>query len=500
MSDDRTSNLEVARARLRNPEGESWVTLREAEAAALDEEIARLQRLLTDEPPTLITPEKLFAMANWIETGGDWCRTVIDLRQMANLLRDAQPKSTQSNTSGDAGNQAGWDRGGGASDSSPGETRPAELSVEPTPVPALKEKVEQLRDLRVRLKSGEYSGTDIMQAWIVLGEYADALERTASEPSAAPSGNEASDVRDLEVRGLRAELAARSAVSPSATPSQSTTIPDKVFDGYSIWTELQNDPQARQRTSHENVQDVLNAILRFKRAVLPPSAAQVEHVNTLPKITEDVVDLLWGSHLIESDSPGEKWEWSQEAVDFVCLLNQRMNERRASQAPTACRFITPSSFYCAKGDVHALAGDGTCGVRPSETKSAQCPCWHSWRTDCQGLRDGTCRAAQQGAPAETSAAQGASCGDLSGLPRHGMAIEGAAVMRQTVQGGSRQGCTALESLLPETQPTSPATDADVNPSARLCHCGHSWGSHNLTDECRVCSCDRYIAESERESQ
>lgn len=47
-----------------------------------------------------------------------------------------------------------------------------------------KEKVEQLRDLRVRLKSGEYSGTDIMQAWIVLGEYADALERTAPEPRA----------------------------------------------------------------------------------------------------------------------------------------------------------------------------------------------------------------------------------------------------------------------------------------------------------------------------
>lgn len=45
-----------------------------------------------------------------------------------------------------------------------------------------------------------------------------------------------------------------------------TVIPDQVFDGYSVWTELLNDPQARQRTSHENVQDVLNAILRFKRA------------------------------------------------------------------------------------------------------------------------------------------------------------------------------------------------------------------------------------------
>lgn len=61
--------------------------------------------------------------------------------------------------------------------------------VDPPPpaAQASKEKAVQLRDLRVRLKSGEYSGTDIMQAWIVIGEYADAIERTADEPSTLPS-------------------------------------------------------------------------------------------------------------------------------------------------------------------------------------------------------------------------------------------------------------------------------------------------------------------------
>lgn len=40
---------------------------------------------------------------------------------------EAEETCERQNTSGDAGNQAGWDRGGGASDSSSGETRPAEL-------------------------------------------------------------------------------------------------------------------------------------------------------------------------------------------------------------------------------------------------------------------------------------------------------------------------------------------------------------------------------------
>jgi hypothetical protein len=39
-----------------------------------------------------------------------------------------------------------------------------------------KQKIERLRDLRVRLKSGDYSGTDIMHAWIAVKEYADLIE------------------------------------------------------------------------------------------------------------------------------------------------------------------------------------------------------------------------------------------------------------------------------------------------------------------------------------
>jgi hypothetical protein len=47
----------------------------------------------------------------------------------------------------------------------------------------MNEKVERLRDLRVRLKSGEYDGTDIMAAWIALEEYADLLERASGQES-----------------------------------------------------------------------------------------------------------------------------------------------------------------------------------------------------------------------------------------------------------------------------------------------------------------------------
>lgn len=41
------------------------------------------------------------------------------------------------------------------------------------------EKVERLRHLRTLLKSGEYDGMVVMQAWIAIDEYADLLERTA---------------------------------------------------------------------------------------------------------------------------------------------------------------------------------------------------------------------------------------------------------------------------------------------------------------------------------
>jgi hypothetical protein len=53
-------------------------------------------------------------------------------------------------------------------------------------------------------------------------------------------------------------------------------------------------------------------------------------VNVLPKITPEIVLLLWGSDLIESEGPGEKWNWSQSAVDFACLLNKGLNERRSA--------------------------------------------------------------------------------------------------------------------------------------------------------------------------
>lgn len=46
----------------------------------------------------------------------------------------------------------------------------------------MNEKVEHLRNLRVRLKSGEYDGVDIMAAWIALEEYADLLEQESEIP------------------------------------------------------------------------------------------------------------------------------------------------------------------------------------------------------------------------------------------------------------------------------------------------------------------------------
>jgi hypothetical protein len=46
---------------------------------------------------------------------------------IGNEPASSQETCEQQNTSGDAGNHAGWDRGGGASASASGETRPAEL-------------------------------------------------------------------------------------------------------------------------------------------------------------------------------------------------------------------------------------------------------------------------------------------------------------------------------------------------------------------------------------
>ena len=47
-----------------------------------------------------------------------------------------------------------------------------------------KELVAELRALRLRLKSGEYTGVDVMRAWIAVEDYANLLESSAHEPSA----------------------------------------------------------------------------------------------------------------------------------------------------------------------------------------------------------------------------------------------------------------------------------------------------------------------------
>lgn len=81
---------------------------------------------------------------------------------------------------------------------------------------------------------------------------------------------------------------------------------------------------------HEMGYDVVSELVAQLRAATEPGAALV---NVLPKITDEVVNLLWGTDLIESDGPGEKWGWSQGAVDFACLLNEGLNARRAAQPP-----------------------------------------------------------------------------------------------------------------------------------------------------------------------
>lgn len=51
------------------------------------------------------------------------------------------------------------------------------------------DRASRLRDLRVRLKSGEYDGADIMAAWIACDDLADMLDRAAHEPEDAHAAN-----------------------------------------------------------------------------------------------------------------------------------------------------------------------------------------------------------------------------------------------------------------------------------------------------------------------
>lgn len=56
-------------------------------------------------------------------------------------------------------------------------------------VETAKQKIERLRDLRVRLKSGEYDGVDVMHAWMAVKEYADLLEQQTEDQPAHNTGS-----------------------------------------------------------------------------------------------------------------------------------------------------------------------------------------------------------------------------------------------------------------------------------------------------------------------
>lgn len=103
---------------------------------------------------------------------------------------------------------------------------------------------------------------------------------------------------EAKVAGMRLYAASITPLylHPSQPPSD--VLPDKVFDGYSVWTELQNDPQACQRTSHENVQDVLNAIVRYRRG------AQLPKDNVDAKLAEDCH--LYGTSYARIDADGTR--------------------------------------------------------------------------------------------------------------------------------------------------------------------------------------------------
>lgn len=54
-------------------------------------------------------------------------------------------------------------------------------------IETVNQRVERLRDLRVRLKSGEYDGVDIMHAWMAISDYADLLEQQSEELRPPPN-------------------------------------------------------------------------------------------------------------------------------------------------------------------------------------------------------------------------------------------------------------------------------------------------------------------------
>lgn len=49
---------------------------------------------------------------------------------------------------------------------------------------------------------------------------------------------------------------------------QAKEIPRILFDGYAVLQELRKDPRCANRTSAENVSDVLDAVVRLLRAEL----------------------------------------------------------------------------------------------------------------------------------------------------------------------------------------------------------------------------------------
>lgn len=88
----------------------------------------------------------------------------------------------------------------------------------------------------------------------------------------------------------------------ATTQPPRVAVPDKIFDGYSIWVELQNDEEARKRTSHENVQDVLNAIVRYKR---PTPVTEVERIVQAANENPFMTIGHFVEHVMQSDKPSQ---------------------------------------------------------------------------------------------------------------------------------------------------------------------------------------------------
>jgi hypothetical protein len=134
----------------------------------------------------------------------------------------------------------------------------------------------------------------------------------------------------------------------------------------------------------------INGQTATERAAVPPNASQ--QIERLQRAITGAMDLLsngdteggarvlrecfWGTDAPCQDCKGER---------FVRFGNMRVE-----------------CLKCNDPDSTAV------------TKSEQCPCWDSWRTNCQGLAN--CRAKQQGAPVETSAVCccGVYCQDIGG--------------------------------------------------------------------------------------